>query len=257
MELSIVLLHHGDPGTTSLVLEALNFAELPASTELILVNNGFRGANEEIRLPKKLSFKLEMLEIPNKGYPNGMNVGLNRAKGKYLCMLTDVIVRKDTLARLLAYLKAHPKVGVVAPRLLFEDGETQDNFRSFPNFLDLVIKRTFLKHIFKKRFKRYLMWNKSLETNEAVDWLTGAIHVLTRECWESVGPNDERYFLFMSDVDLCKTAWAKGFEVHFVGEAEAVHKSLRLSHGGFFSFFTKKSMRIHVLDAMKYFWKYL
>ena len=80
---------------------------------------------------------------------------------------------------------------------------------------------------------------------------------MTRDAWEEIGPNDETYFLFMSDVDLCRKAWEKGFEVHFVGETEALHNEGRLSAGGIGSFFRKKTMRIHVWDAIKYYWRYL
>ena len=60
----------------------------------------------------------------------------------------------------------------------------------------------------------------------------------------------------MSDVDICRKAWEKGIEVHFVGNAQALHNDERLSAGGVMDVFKNKLMRIHVWDALKYYLKY-
>lgn len=258
MDLSIVILHHGSPKEVSANLKALHAAELPTGTEIFVINNGRRGANEEISSPLFEHAALSFHEIENKGYPQGNNFGFKRVKGDFLCILNpDVVVHKDTFKILLLYLKTHSKVGMVGPRLRYPDGKVQDNYRTFPRPFDLLVKRTFLRHFFKKRMRKYLMWDKDPQKSEAVDWLTGAFQIMTRSAWNKVGPNDETYFLFMSDVDLCRKAWKKGFEVHFVGETEALHNEGRLSAGGIGALFTKKTMRIHVWDAFRYYRRYL
>lgn len=258
MDLSIVILHHGNPKEISESLEALSKAILPLKTEVFVINNGFSGANESIKIPLKKRFVLKFFEIKNLGYPNGNNFGLKMARGKFLCILTDVIVQKNTFKNLLNYLKENPKVGIVAPRLIYPDGKVQDNYRVFPRIFDLIIKRTFLFKIFKKRMFRYLMWSKDFNASEPVDWLTGAFQIYTKKCWEKIGSKDERYFLFMSDLDICRKAWERGFEVHFVGNTEAVHNDAkRLSSGGVLDIFQKKTLRIHLMDALKYYLKYL
>ena len=257
MDLSIVILLHGSPREVTANLEALKSAWLPEKTEVLVTNNGARGSNGKIPFDKNLNFDLHYFEIENRGYPQGNNFGLALAKGKFLCILNpDIVVRKDTFKVLMDYLNAHPKVGIVGPRLRYPDDRIQDNYRKFPRPLDLFIKRTFLRRLFKSRMRSYLMWDKDAYKSESVDWLTGAFQVFTRKAWEALKPNDERYFLFMSDVDICRKAWSRGYEVHFVGETEALHNDERLSSGGILSFFTKKTMRIHVSDAVKYYKKF-
>jgi len=258
MTLSIVILHHSSPKDVTANLKALYEAELPKGTEILIVNNGRKGANGGITFPSGKDAMHPCFEIENKGYPQGNNYGLSRAEGDYLCILNpDIIVEKDTFKVLINYLKNHPKVGVVAPRLRYPDGVVQDNYRKFPRPFDLLVKRTFLRHFFTNRMRGYLMWGKDPHQSEAVDWLTGAFQIFTRKAWDAIGPNDERYFLFMSDVDICRKAWEKGFQVHFVGETEALHNDARLSAGGIMALFKKKTMRIHVWDAFKYYWHYL
>lgn len=257
IDLSIVILHHGSPKEVTANLEALKKTWLPLKTEVLVINNGSVGANGMIPFERNMKFDLHFFEIENRGYPEGNNFGLRIAKGKVLCILNpDIVVGKDTFKVLLDYIAEHPKVGILGPRLRYPNGKVQDNFRVFPRPLDLFVKRTFLRGFFKKRMHRYLMWSKDINRSEPVDWLTGAFQVITRKCWNKVGPNDERYFLFMSDVDLCRTAWNRGFEVHFVGETEARHNEGRLSSGGLLDVFRKRTLRIHVLDAVRYYWKW-
>lgn len=257
MELSIVILHHGDPKAVTKNLQALRHAWLPEQTEVLVINNGYRGANAEIPMDPNLNFDLRYFEIENKGYPQGNNYGFEQASGDFLCILNpDVEVEKYTFKALIDSMKDRPQVGICAPRLVYPDGNVQDNYRVFPRAVDLVIKRTFLRRIFKRRMRKYLMWDKDPYISEPVDWVTGAFQLFSRKSWEALGPNDERYFLFMSDVDICRKAWEKGWEVHFVGEAQALHHDERLSAGGVADFFKKKVMRIHVWDAIKYYLKF-
>jgi len=257
MDLSIIILHFGTAKDLTKNLAALNEAVLPKETEVIVVNNGRKGANEGIERPKNLKFTLKIFEIGNKGYPQGINFGISKSSGENIAVLSpDIEVEKETFKILVDHISSHPKCGICAPRLVYPNGKIQDNFRVFPLPMDLVVKRTFLRRFFAGRMHRYLMWNKDPQKTEPVDWLTGAFQLFTRVAWEKIGPNDERYFLFMSDVDICRVAWECGFTVDFVGETEARHNETRLSAGGVWDLFRKKVVRIHILDAVKYYVKY-
>lgn len=257
MDLSIVILHHGSPHDVTENLEALEKVTLPEKTEIFVVNNGKQGSNDVIRPRSSKRFDLRFYEIPNLGYPQGNNFAMKMARGKFLCILNpDILVEKNSFTTLLTYLKKHPRVGIVGPRLVYPDGTIQDNYRNFPYLPDLFIKRTFWRKIFTKRMRRYLMWDKDPYESEPVDWVTGAFQIYTRKCWDSIGPKDESFFLFMSDVDVCRKAWEKGFEVHYVGETQALHNDERLSAGGVADFFRKRVLRLHVKDALRYYSKY-
>lgn len=251
-------MQHNTPKEVTENFQALKQANLPEKTHFIVVNNGGHNANEKIQKESYEGLDVEFVDIPNKGFPQGNNVGILKTDAKYIAMVNpDIEVNNNTISTLIDYLKDNPKVGIVAPRLIYPNGQTQDNFRVFPRGVDLLIKRIgFLRKLFLGRMRRYLMWDKDPSENEAVDWVTGAFQVVTRKCWEEVGPNSEDYFLFMSDLELCRKAWEKGFEVHYVGKATAGHNESRLSGGGIMDIFKKKTMRIHIKDALIYFKKF-
>lgn len=254
-----MILHHNSPKEVTENLQALQNAELPERTEIVVVDNGEKNGNEKIPKACRNGLNVRFFDIPNKGFPQGNNFGIKHTDAEYIAMVNpDIVIDEDTFTKLLSYMKNNPKVGLSAPRLIYPTGKIQDNYRVFPRPFDLIVKRIpFLRKMLKKRMGRYLMWDKNAEKNEAVDWVTGAFQILTRKCWDEAGPNSEDYFLFMSDVEICRRAWEKGFEVHFVGEAKALHNESRLSEGGIADVFRKKTMRIHIKDSFVYFKKHL
>ncbi len=66
------------------------------------------------------------------------------------------------------------KDGVIFTGILKDaEGKLVDNFRSFPRFLDLIIKRfKFLRRTFPQRMRRYLIWDIDLISPSKVDWVT-------------------------------------------------------------------------------------
>lgn len=256
--LGIIILQHNTPHEVTDNFKALRKARLPDDTHIIVVNNGGNNANDRIPDDAYKGLDVSFIDVPNKGFPHGNNVGIAKTDARYIAMVNpDIEVNKDTIHILLEYLKKHPDVGIAAPRLIYPNGNTQDNFRVYPRCIDLVIKRIKpLRKLFLNRMRKYLMWDKDPTKNEPVDWVTGAFQIITRKCWEDVGPNSEDYFLFMSDLELCRKAWEKGFEVHYVGKARASHNESRLSGGGILDIFRKKTMRIHIKDAAIYFKKF-
>jgi GT2 family glycosyltransferase len=258
-DLAIVILQFNTPQDVERNLRALKTAKLPEKTEIVVVNNGGNNANNKISKIAYEGLNVRFFDTPNDGFPTGNNFGIKKTNAKYIAMVNpDIVINENTFEVLLNYMKEHPKVGLVSPKLIYPDGKVQDNYRVFPRPFDLVVKRTpFLRTRMTGRMRQYLMWGKDPDKNEPVDWTTGAFQMLSRECWDKAGPNEEGYFLFMSDVEICWKAWEAGFEVHFVGKASALHNDERLSEGGFWDIFKRKTMRIHINDSIKYFKKYI
>lgn len=259
-KLAIIILQHNTPDHVSANLGALQKADLPEKTKIIVVDNGGKDANSKIPKENYQNLDVEFYSTPNDGFPAGNNFGYEKAgEAEYYAFINpDIVVKPDTIAKLLEYLKAHPKVGIVSPQLRYRDGSVQDNYRTFPRILDLIIKRIpFLRKHFPNRMRNYLMWDRDPGTNQAVDWVTGAFIIVTRDCMKKIGKHDDdHYFLFMSDVVICRDAWEQGFETHIVGKVECLHNDTRLSSGGIKDVFKKRIIRLHIKDAVSYFWHY-
>jgi len=260
-KLSVIILQYNTPEHVQNNLEKLQEANLPENTEIIVVNNGGNQANEKIDQQIYKDLDVSFYEMPNDGFPAGNNFGLSKAdpNSEYYAFLNpDIQVRKDTLSKILNYMDSKPEVGLVSPQLIYADGTVQDNYRVFPKILDLIIKRIpFLRKRFPNRMREYLMWDRNPDNTEAIDWVTGAFTVLRNKCMKAVGKHDDdHFFLFMSDVVLCRDTWENGFEVHILGEAKALHNDARLSSGGIKDVFQKMLVRLHIKDSIAYFKHY-
>ena len=43
------------------------------------------------------------------------------------------------------------------------------------------------------------------------DWLQSSCALVRRPLWDEIGGLDESYFVFMSDIELCRGAWRLGY----------------------------------------------
>ena len=195
----------------------------------------------------------------NVGFAGGNNLGAKVATGKYILILNpDTAVTKDAIAKMVDYMETHPEVGVLGPKLVYSDGQIQESCRRDMNFLDLIVKRTFLKSLpyFKEREAKFLMKDFNHNQTQEVDLLTGACMMLPRQFYEEIGGFVDRYFLFMEDFDLCKETRQHGKKVVYYPEAIVDHYHKRLSGGNFLSILFKKVFWLHVSSAFKYFVKW-
>ena len=57
--------------------------------------------------------------------------------------------------------------------------------------------------------KNYLMMDWDHQSNKKVDWLFGACLIIRKSAIDEIGLLDERYFLYMEDLDWCRRFWNK------------------------------------------------
>ena len=80
--------------------------------------------------------------------------------------------------------------------------------------------------------------------------------MIKRELFEQLGGFDERFFLFFEDTDLCRRCRNMGKKVVYLPSVTVLDKKNRLSGESFWDLMFKKTGRIHVSSALKYFWKW-
>lgn len=263
MKLSIIIVNYKSFEDLDRCLTAV-FANPPTSEyEIIVVDNDSQEPEKEkVFLEKwKSCPALIYLRTPkNLGFGEGNNFGARAAHGEYLLIMNpDIEVWKGSLDEAISYLDANPEVGVLGGQLRYPNGVIQDSYRNFPTLPDQIIKRVGIlrrRKFLRKRVSHYLMWDKDPNVTEPVDWVIGGFLFVRRRAFEDVSGFDGRYFLFMEDVDLCRQMWLKGWRVIYHPKIIATHQEERLSAGGIADFFRKKTLRIHVRSALKYFWKY-
>jgi hypothetical protein len=205
----------------------------------------------------------------NVGFAKLVNAGIAHAREDFLLILNaDTILISGTVEVLLEYLSIHPDVGIVGPRLEYQNGNHQPSAFRFYTPLVIVARRTVVgKLSFGKRALDHFMLRdvigdpqRDLSRMEPipVDWLMGSAWLVRRKAASSVGPLDERFFLYFEDVDWCRRFWEKGWSVVWIPSVRIVHVHAQASkkRGGIFDVILNPLTRVHIASAIRYFRKY-
>ncbi|MFQ5398421.1 MAG: glycosyltransferase family 2 protein [Anaerolineae bacterium] len=161
----------------------------------------------------------------NVGFPRGNNLGIARAHGRFILLLNpDTEVKGDALSEMVAYLKAHPTVGVVGAQLLNPDGSVQSSRRRFPTLATAFFESTWLQGVAPARIlTRYYAQDLPDDETADVDWLMGACLMVRREVVAQVGGLDEAYFMYSEELDWCHRIKDAGWRVVYLPSARVMH----------------------------------
>ncbi len=187
-----------------------------AGIETICVDNGSTdGSPEEIA---QAFPQIELIQNEsNLGFAGGNNVGIRRALERgadWVLLLNNDAVAGDGLAAALERAAAsRPDAGLLACKVLFEDGATvMYAGASFRPLLGYSGRRAGFGG--PDRFHQ----------QRDVDRADGAAMAISRVALERAGLLDETLFLYVEDVDLSLRVRAAGFAVVFVPDAVVRHK---------------------------------
>jgi len=160
----------------------------------------------------------------NLGFGRANNVAFERAQGEFFFLLnSDAFVHRGALRELVNYLRAHPGVGVVGPKLQNADGTLQASCWKFPSpqrawIEALGVARAFSSH---PTLGDYYRW--AHDDERRVDFLIGAALLVRRKVWEEVGGFDREFFLYAEETDWLKRIWNAGHAVVFWPRALVTH----------------------------------
>lgn len=224
------------------------------SREVLVMDNSQNAENAKI-LRHIPGINFLNISEKNLGYSSANNFCAQKSKGDFLFFLNPDIefLDKNCIHKILFFLEKNPEVVILGPRQQNPDGSTECTARNFPDFVALIARRTFFRKFFQARVSHYEMKNFDFSKTQEVPWIQSSFWAVRRDFFEESGGFSERFFCFFADTELCKKAHEKGKKVIFFAETEVGADGIRASSGGFLTFFTKKIIRIHFHDAIRYF----
>lgn len=191
----------------------------------------------------------------NLGFGRAHNLVLHQYLGQadyHLVLNPDVEFGAEVLPQL---LEAYPKLencGLLTPLIRYPDGRVQHLCKLVPTPLDLLGRR-FLPgiagKIWKQRFENYEMRGLDYFQTLQVPVLSGCFYLLSDHVLRHTGGFDERFFLYMEDVDLSRRSAEKYNNYHFP-EVEIIHHYQKGSYRSWKPFY------LHIRSAVKYFNKW-
>nr|WP_238530435.1 glycosyltransferase family 2 protein [Oscillochloris trichoides] len=169
----------------------------------------------------------------NVGFARGTNVGLaaldlRGPAAPYVLLLNpDTEVRPGAIEALVAFLDAHPRVGLVGPRLLNPDGSLQAAAFRFPTLMMTALDLFPPGEVLPGRL--YNSWWHGRYPQEGgsapfpIDHPLGACMLVRPAVINQVGGLDDAYFMYSEEIDWCWRIRGAGWAIWQVPQAEVVH----------------------------------
>ncbi len=164
----------------------------------------------------------------NRGFAGGNNVVLEAIKKaecppRFVLLLnTDTIVRAGAVAELVGAAERHPEAGIIGPRLEWGDGEPQISCFRYRSPVSEVIKAAATGPV-TRILRRFDVPIPLTDEPTRPEWLSFACALLRWEVVEDVGLLDEGFYLYFDDVDYCRRARNRNWEVVNWPAAHVVH----------------------------------
>ncbi len=190
-------------------------ANLPASTtddQVVVVVDSWSDEAERASMVELAAEHGWILEVPavNTGFGAGMNIGVRRAllEGATSVVLLnpDARVEPEGLRRLIDQVEADPTL-LLAPRIVRPDGRPWQS-----TVMDLRLDDGTVGSSRRRASGARVM-----------EWVSGAVMVMSAELWRRVEGFDDDYFLYWEDIDLCRRVHDAGGRVGVDESVTAVH----------------------------------
>ena len=234
-------------------------AASPLKMQFVVVDNASTVFDARARVLRHVKDAIVVLRGDNHGFGRSCNRGAQEVEADYYFFLNPDTRIDDVQAidRLYAFMKQHPKTGIVAPRIRYMDGRVQETCRRFPAWHMPLMQRTRLfgqKRIEAHR-KQFLMEDFSHDRRRMVDWVQGSAFMIEAPLYNKLGGFDDRFFMYFEDIDLCRRVWKEGRPVYYLPEAELFHaygKESAKINNVVEGFFRNHKTRVHIWSWLKY-----
>ena len=185
--ISIVIVNYN---TRDLLADCLkSLGEHCPDAEIVVVDNASRDGS--VAMVRDAFPAVTLVESEtNLGFAGANNLGLAECRGEFLLLLnSDTVLEDDSLTRCADWLREHPEVGALSPRLVGVDGRPQRCLYRFPSL--------------KAKLLEAVRVGAPREPPEGDGWLAGTALMIRREALEGLGGRlDDQFFMYWEDADL-------------------------------------------------------
>ena len=243
---AIVLVNYRCTEDTLRCAASLESLTYPNVRLVVVENASGDGSLERLRAGLPRGVTLIAAET-NAGYTGGNNLGIAHALAAGAAFVhvlnPDTVVHDpDYLTKLVAHLRAHPRVGAVGPKVyLREVGRVQNTRGRFPWLWRRVADR------FHKR-------RAEADSPAQVETLNGVCVLIRRHCLEQVGGYDERLFAYVDEAEWAARAAAAGWTLHHLPVESIVHLQREDGYGfgGRTDYLLKRNVVYFLLKNRRY-----
>jgi len=244
-----IVLYEEDVSMLNKTVES--FLRIPLEKKLFLIDNSKSNFLEKEFNHAEINYQFVGNNI---GFSAGHNLILEQIKqhSKYHLILNpDVCFSGEVIPRLINEFQNKEDIAMIAPKIVFPDEKYQNSCRRYPSLRDLLIRKSgFLKRIYTSSIHKGEYGDKDLTRSFYPDFIHGCFMLFKTDDFIKIGGFDERYFLYMEDVDICR-------KIDQIDKKKMYYPNEQITH--ILKKESSKNMRlffIHFISSIKYFKKW-
>jgi len=212
---TIITVVYGQLEVTADMLKSLMNITYP-NIETIVVDNASPNCN-----PKTLKDRFPSIDLienrQNLGFAGANNIGIIKAKGKYVLLLNnDTIVDRGFLEPLVRKFESNDHIGAVSPKI---------RFFSAPDTIQFVGMTTMNPYSISNQSIGYCAKDTGQYENDQKTYFAhGAAMMVPMKVIKEVGLMSDIYFLYYEELDWGLRIRNAGYEIFYVHDSLIYHK---------------------------------
>ena len=196
---------------------------------VVVVDNG----SDDSSAVDALTFKSHSFQIhsirntTNEGFAAACNKGAKACSSELILFLNpDCEMFPETLESMLLEMASLPvaQYGVFGIRLIGADGTTARGCNRQPVAADYWVKLLGIDRLSAGRIRSHIMTEWPHTESRDVEHVIGAFYLVVREVFEKLSGFDERFFVYLEDLDLSRRVLNAGYRIRYLADTTAFHQ---------------------------------
>jgi GT2 family glycosyltransferase len=169
---------------------------------------------------------VRLMALPaNVGFARANNAAIRATSGELILLLnSDTLVPPGAVDRLVGALDdAGPAAAAAGPRLVDAEGRPELSHGAMLTPLVEWRRKRLLARAAQGDAAALDAIERATARQASPDWVSGACLLVRRAAAEAAGLLDERYFMYLEDVDFCAALRALGGRIAFTPDVTVTH----------------------------------
>ena len=212
-KLSIITVNYNGFKDTCELIDSIPFNE---TMEVIVIDNASK-QDEATIIHERYPYLQVIRNEKNLGFSGGNNIGIKKAKGKYLFLINNDTIFKDfNIQALIDRLESSSSIGMVCPKIRFSWGPNPIQYAGYTPLSKITVRNQALGYSEEDKGQ--------YNTAHPTLYAHGAAMLIKREAIEKVGLMPEDYFLYYEEIDWSMMFTRAGYEIWYDPACTIYHK---------------------------------
>jgi N-acetylglucosaminyl-diphospho-decaprenol L-rhamnosyltransferase len=228
--LTIVIVSYNAEADLARCLDSLLAAPPAIDHAIVVVDNASADGSRDVVAARPA---IRLMALPrNVGFAAANNAAIRATDGELILLLNgDTIVPRGAVDTLVAALRGSPESAAAGPRLVDGEGRPELSFGDMVSPLAEWRQKRLLAAAARGTASALAAIDARTRVGRHPDWVSGACLLVRRADAEAVGLLDERYFMYLEDVDFCAALRARGRRILFIPDVVITHLRGRSRQG--------------------------